>query len=98
MAAKRIEGVTEDETAERTADSEPTVMVPAGRPRTTPRSGKPCEVCKAELSIITINVDGTDLLMESCDVCDVRRWQLAGERIDLQDALDHVGEHAGRRR
>jgi hypothetical protein len=48
--------------------------------------------------VIRINVDGNDLLMESCDSCDTRRWQLAGERIDLQEALSQVGEHAGRRR
>lgn len=63
-----------------------------------PRSGEPCLRCGAELSVIRIVVDGNPLLMESCDGCDVRRWQLAGERIDLQEALTQVGEHAGRRR
>jgi hypothetical protein len=60
--------------------------------------GKPCEACNAPLSAIRINVDGRTLLMESCDGCDTRRWQLAGEQIDLQEALNQVGEHAGRRR
>ncbi len=63
-----------------------------------PQSGQPCLRCGAELSVIRIVVDGSDLLMESCDGCDARRWQLAGERIDLQEALTQVGEHAGRRR
>ena len=70
-------------------------------PAVTPSTavaGEPCGKCGAELSVIRINVDGNTLLMESCDGCDVRRWQLAGERIDLQEALDHVGEHSGRRR
>ncbi len=63
-----------------------------------PSSGEPCDRCGGELSVIRIVVDGNTLLMESCDGCDTRRWQLAGERIDLQQALDQVGEHAGRRR
>lgn len=73
----------------------------SGEPR--PRGGvstaaEPCEICGADQSAIRINVDGNMLLMESCDGCDVRRWQLAGERIDLQEALNQVGEHTGRRR
>ena len=63
-----------------------------------PQSGEPCGRCGKELSVIRIIVDGNTLLMESCDGCDARRWQLAGERIDLQEALSQVGEHAGRRR
>lgn len=63
-----------------------------------PVSGEPCDRCGHELSVIRILVDGNTLLMESCDGCDARRWQLSGERIDLQQALDEVGEHAGRRR
>jgi hypothetical protein len=63
-----------------------------------PGPGEPCGRCGSELSVIRILVDGNTLLMESCDGCDARRWQLAGERIDLQQALDEVGEHAGRRR
>ena len=57
-----------------------------------------CGRCGHEVSTITIEVDGNVLLMESCDNCDTRRWQLAGEPIELQQALDHVGEHTGRRR
>ncbi|MEM8922214.1 MAG: hypothetical protein AAGD35_01855 [Actinomycetota bacterium] len=45
-----------------------------------------------------MTVDHNDLVMESCRTCDTRRWQLAGERIDLQQALAEVEEHAGRRR
>ncbi len=63
-----------------------------------PPPGEPCDRCGNELSVIRIVVDGNNLLMESCDGCDARRWQLAGERIDLQEALNQVGEHAGRRR
>lgn len=63
-----------------------------------PQSGEPCTQCGNELSVIRIVVDDSTLLMESCDGCDARRWQLAGERIDLKQALDQVGEHAGRRR
>lgn len=61
-------------------------------------SGSTCEICGSEQAAIRINVDGNTLLMESCDGCDIRRWQLAGERIDLQEALNQVGEHSGRRR
>ncbi|MDH3679806.1 MAG: hypothetical protein OEV40_07640 [Acidimicrobiia bacterium] len=57
-----------------------------------------CEACEVELVTITMTVDGSDLVMESCQRCDERRWHLAGERIDLQRALTEVGEHAGRRR
>lgn len=57
-----------------------------------------CGRCGHEVSTVHIEVDGNVLLMESCDNCDTRRWQLAGEPIELQDALDHVGEHTGRRR
>lgn len=60
--------------------------------------GLRCSACNNELSVIRIEVDGNTLMMESCDGCDARRWQLAGERIDLQKALNEVGEHAGRRR
>lgn len=67
-------------------------------PGPQPNAQPLCGTCGAELAIIRINVDGNTLLMESCDGCDTRRWQLAGERIDLQEALDQVGEHAGRRR
>jgi hypothetical protein len=57
-----------------------------------------CEACGGELSVIRITVDDSDLLMQSCNGCDARRWQLAGKRIELQEALSQVGEHAGRRR
>lgn len=61
-------------------------------------SGSACPRCGGEQAAIRIDVDGTTLLMESCDGCDLRRWHLAGERIDLQEALNQVGEHSGRRR
>ncbi|MGB5759408.1 MAG: hypothetical protein WBM50_21010 [Acidimicrobiales bacterium] len=61
-------------------------------------TGPPCGRCGGEQAAIEINVDGNTLLMESCDGCDTRRWHLAGERIDLQEALNQVGEHSGRRR
>lgn len=64
-----------------------------------PRTGPAlCESCAVELVSIRMTVDGSDLVMESCQSCDLRRWHLAGERIDLQQALSEVGEHAGRRR
>lgn len=70
----------------------------SGRGPSKVLSGEPCDRCGAELSAIRIEVDGRALVMESCNGCDVRRWQLAGERIDLAEALNQVGEHAGRRR
>ncbi|MEM7272301.1 MAG: hypothetical protein AAF547_04405 [Actinomycetota bacterium] len=74
---------------------------PTGGPRRAPRrtdgDAVVCESCGAEVSAIRIEVDGRTLLMQSCDICDTRSWHLAGERIDLQEALHQVGEHAGRR-
>lgn len=77
--------------------SEESETAPVYGPSKLP-SGSTCEICGAEQAEIRINVDGNTLLMESCDGCDTRRWQLAGERIDLQEALNQVGEHSGRRR
>ncbi len=86
---------TERQRGEDERTTAPAGAAGAGAGRLT---GDPCGRCGHELSAIRINVDGNTLLMESCDGCDVRRWQLAGERIDLQEALDQVGEHSGRRR
>lgn len=66
--------------------------------RTSPVAPDRCEACQGELVSIHMTVDGNDLVMESCQTCDTRRWQLAGARIDLPKALAEVGEHAGRRR
>ena len=60
--------------------------------------GDSCQVCRQPLSRIFLNVDGNTLIMESCDGCDMRRWQLAGQRIDLQRALEKVEEQASRAR
>ncbi|MDH3299007.1 MAG: hypothetical protein OES24_00700 [Acidimicrobiia bacterium] len=68
-----------------------------GRNRTVDQM-TPCGRCGHDVSTVHIEVDGNVLIMESCDNCDTRRWQLAGETVELQQALDHVGEHAGRRR
>jgi DNA polymerase III alpha subunit (gram-positive type) len=57
-----------------------------------------CETCSLEMVTIRMTVDGNDLVMESCQRCDVRRWHLAGQQIDLEQALAQVGEHVGRRR
>jgi len=59
---------------------------------------KQCPRCEVDLVTIHMAVDGNDLVMESCQRCDTRSWHLAGTRIDLQQALAEVGEHAGRRR
>ncbi len=61
-------------------------------------AAQPCPTCTSELVTLTINVDGHDLIMRSCQTCDTRTWALAGSEIDLEDALEHVGTHAGRRR
>ncbi|MGI9609821.1 MAG: hypothetical protein ACR2NL_05965 [Acidimicrobiia bacterium] len=47
---------------------------------------------------LRMNVDGNDLIMFSCQTCDTRTWELAGNDINLAAALQHVGTHAGRRR
>ncbi len=56
-----------------------------------------CRICTAPVSQINMKVDGNVLILESCDECDSRRWRLDGQPIDLKQALDEVGEHAGRR-
>lgn len=56
-----------------------------------------CRICSSQVSQINIKVDGNTLILESCDQCDARRWRLDGQPIDLQQALDEVGEHTGRR-
>ncbi len=76
---------------------EPAAPEPSTRSRTLDQMGA-CGRCGHEVSTVNIEVDGNVLMMESCDNCDTRRWQLAGEPIELQQALDHVGEHTGRRR
>jgi DNA polymerase III alpha subunit (gram-positive type) len=67
----------------------------AGNPASDARR---CDQCSIEMVSIHMTVDGNDLVMESCQRCDVRRWHLAGEEIDLEQALAQVGEHVGRRR
>jgi hypothetical protein len=67
----------------------------AGNDRNVPNL---CPRCSVAMVTITMNVDGNDLVMESCQRCDVRRWHLAGQEIDLEQALAQVGEHVGRRR
>ncbi len=57
-----------------------------------------CGACSQELVKIEMLVDGRDLVMVSCQKCDTRMWTHAGEPIDLADALDEVGQHAGRRK
>lgn len=56
-----------------------------------------CPTCEEELAIVSIAVDGNDLLMKSCDKCDKRSWQLAGNPIDLQSALVKVEQQVSRR-
>ena len=71
---------------------------PTRRPVTSKPAAKLCSACDVELVSIHMTVDGNELVMESCQRCDERRWHLAGEQIDLERALAEVGEHAGRRR
>ncbi len=67
----------------------------SGGPGATSRR---CDRCAQEMVAIRMTVDGNDLIMESCQRCDVRRWHLAGREIELPEALAQVGEHVGRRR
>ncbi len=57
-----------------------------------------CATCGNEAVAIAMHVDGTDLVMRSCDNCDTRTWSLGGAPIELGNALEQVGLHAGRRR
>lgn len=60
--------------------------------------GQPCPTCTSELVTISITVDGNELDMMSCSVCDTRTWSHAGRPVDLPFALSEVGQHAGRQR
>jgi hypothetical protein len=57
-----------------------------------------CPACGAELVVIALLVDGSNLLMRSCDGCDTRSWQLGPDRVGLDQALTEVGHSVGRRR
>lgn len=64
------------------------------------RSGVPprCASCRNELVVIGLQVDGSELEMRSCAVCDTRTWHLGARPIDRETALTQVGEAAARRR
>ncbi len=96
MAAQRrhIDGTDDGSRDEPTA----TAGSGSGQVGSGVRAIKSCESCAHELVTIRITVDDNDLVLESCQRCDVRRWHFAGEQIDLQRVLAEVGEHAGRRR
>lgn len=70
-------------------------MANAGRPVNPP---EPCPRCGTELVVIGLLVDGSNLLMRSCDTCDTRTWQLGPQPVDLDTALDEVGHVSGRQR
>lgn len=57
-----------------------------------------CATCGHEAVAIAMAVDGTDLVMRSCDHCDTRTWALGGAPIALDTALEEVGLRSGRRR
>ena len=98
MASTTGSGQTErayDRSAARTDGPAPG---PTRPPVTSKLAANLCPACDVELVTIHIMVDGNELVMESCQHCDERRWHLAGEQIELERALAEVGEHAGRRR
>ncbi len=70
---------------------------PTSRRRPAPPA-EPCETCGRDLTNIAMSVDGTELVMQSCDFCDRRTWTLGNQQIDLAEALEHVGENKVRRR
>lgn len=57
-----------------------------------------CPTCGHELVVIAITVDNNELEMSSCQTCDTRSWNHAGQPVDLAFALGEVGTHAGRQR
>lgn len=66
-----------------------------------PSGGEPverCSVCAQPVVAIEMTVDGRPLEMRSCDNCDTRSWNLAGDPIALDGVLTQVGQLAGRRR
>jgi hypothetical protein len=83
------------ETAADAGADEEVAMAGAEKAPSGPRR---CERCSVEMVSIHMSVDGNELVMESCQRCDVRRWHLAGREINLEQALAQVGEHVGRRR
>ena len=63
-----------------------------------PVSGDLCQECKTPTVVIRLNIDGYTLLMQSCETCDIRSWNLRGETIDRQSAISEVGDSLARRR
>jgi transcription elongation factor Elf1 len=65
-----------------------------------PQRARPeaCDQCGRELVVISLLVDGTNLVMRSCATCDTRTWHLGSCAVDLETALSEVGQAAGRQR
>jgi hypothetical protein len=57
-----------------------------------------CPVCRQELVVIGLRVDGSDLQMRSCAVCDTRTWHLGARPVDRRTALAQVGQASTRHR
>jgi hypothetical protein len=46
-----------------------------------------CRACGNEIVEIGLTIDGSDLTMRSCSVCDTRSWHRDGESVALDGVL-----------
>lgn len=49
-----------------------------------------CAACSTELVEISLLVDGQELMMRSCSVCDTRSWHRDGERLGIDEVLADI--------
>ncbi|HET9444339.1 MAG TPA: hypothetical protein VFO65_13495 [Acidimicrobiales bacterium] len=54
---------------------------------------KECPTCGQQLVQVPVKIGEHNLVMDSCSICDIRRWERDGEVIDLTEVLDLTVAH-----
>jgi transcription elongation factor Elf1 len=69
-------------------------------PETSARAAAPpnCEVCRHELVEINLLIDGEELTMRSCSVCDTRSWHRGSTPVELGGILADISSSPTRYR
>jgi len=49
-----------------------------------------CRACGNEVVEIALTIDGSDLKMRSCSICDTRSWHRDGESVALDGVLHDI--------
>lgn len=49
-----------------------------------------CRACGNEMVEIALTIDGSDLMMRSCSICDTRSWHRDGESVALDGVLHDI--------